>query len=215
MNRNIIATTALLTGLLLSGPALAGGQQQSSQSGATVNGVEAGASNAGNEQNIVIEGAEAPDIKRNNPGIVAPSLTTTLSETCMGSTSMGFSGAGFGLTFGSTWRDEACVRRLDSREIRSFGAGLPAEQGILFHLAAKERMCEDDKIRAAFARVHSMTDNADALCQQTAEEYEANAAGAQAAAARGTVTTEVAKADVESQMERNERMWDSNYGSER
>ena len=32
---------------------------------------------------------------------------------------------------------------------------------------------------------------------------------------RLTGETEVAKADVESQMERNERMWDSNYGSER
>ena len=188
MNRNITATiAALAVGLLLSGPALAG-QQQSSSSGASVNDVQAGANNAGNDQSIVIEGAEAPDVKRNNPGIVAPSLTTTLSETCMGSTSMGFSGAGFGLTFGSTWRDEACVRRLDSREIRSFGAGLPANQAILFHLAAKERMCEDPKIRAAFARVHSMTDNADALCQQTAEEYESNAAASQAAAARGEVT---------------------------
>ncbi len=196
MNR-LITTTALIAGLLLSGPTLANGQGNGAS--ANAGSVSGSASiNGGNDQNIRIEGSTtySGDIPKQAPSIVAPALTTTLSETCMGSTSMGFSGAGFGLTFGSTWRDEACVRRLDSREIRSFGAGLPAEAAILFHLAAKERMCEDPKIRAAFARVHKMTDNADALCQQTADEYDANAANAQVSRINGTVpATEVATAD--------------------
>lgn len=189
MNRNIIATTALAVGLLLSGPALAG----QSSADATVQGVQAGAVNDGNNQSIRIEGAQATDIPKQAPAIAAPNLTTTLSETCMGSTSMGFSGAGFGLTFGSTWRDEACVRRLDARELRSFGAGLPVDSAILFHLAAKERMCEDPKIRAAFARVHKMTDNADALCQATADEYATASADRTASALRGEATVQPAE----------------------
>ncbi|WP_230414277.1 hypothetical protein [Collimonas silvisoli] len=55
------------------------------------------------------------------PNIVAPSLTTTLSDTCMGSASFGLSFTGFGATGGSTMVDQACVRRLDSREFRAMG----------------------------------------------------------------------------------------------
>ncbi len=55
------------------------------------------------------------------PSIVAPTLTTTLSDTCMGSVSFGLSFTGFGATGGSTMVDQACVRRLDAREFRSMG----------------------------------------------------------------------------------------------
>lgn len=55
------------------------------------------------------------------PNIVAPSLTTTLSDTCMGSASFGLSFTGFGATGGTTMVDQACVRRLDSREFRAMG----------------------------------------------------------------------------------------------
>ncbi|WP_175626794.1 MULTISPECIES: histidine kinase [Oxalobacteraceae] len=58
---------------------------------------------------------------KNVPGVLAPSLTTTLSDTCMGSVSLGVSAVGFGLTGGITMVDEACVRRLDSREFRAMG----------------------------------------------------------------------------------------------
>lgn len=78
----------------------------------------------------------------NVPAVSAPSLATTLSETCMGSTSAGFANSGLGLSFGTTWRDGACVRRLDSRQIQSLG----------YVLAAKERMCDDEKNAAAFYR---------------------------------------------------------------
>jgi hypothetical protein len=59
---------------------------------------------------------------------------------------------------------------LDSRELRSFGSGLAPNDAILFHFAAKERMCADKKIRAAFERVYMMTDRKDALCQSTSDE---------------------------------------------
>jgi hypothetical protein len=58
---------------------------------------------------------------KNVPGVLAPSLTTTLSDTCMGSVSLGVSAVGFGLTGGITMVDDACVRRLDSREFRAMG----------------------------------------------------------------------------------------------
>lgn len=58
---------------------------------------------------------------KNVPGVLAPSLTTTLSDTCMGSASIGVSAVGFGVTGGMTMVDEACVRRLDSREFRAMG----------------------------------------------------------------------------------------------
>jgi hypothetical protein len=55
------------------------------------------------------------------PPIAAPSLTSTFSDTCMGSSSFGLSVVGFGATGGTTIVDEACVRRLDSREFRAMG----------------------------------------------------------------------------------------------
>lgn len=58
---------------------------------------------------------------RTNPAIAAPALTTTLSDTCMGSVSFGLSFTGFGATGGSTMVDQACVRRLDAREFRAMG----------------------------------------------------------------------------------------------
>ncbi|MFC5474864.1 hypothetical protein [Paraherbaspirillum soli] len=58
---------------------------------------------------------------KTTPNVVAPSLTTTLSDTCMGSVSFGVSVTGFGATAASTMVDQACVRRLDAREFRSMG----------------------------------------------------------------------------------------------
>ena len=55
------------------------------------------------------------------PPVQAPSLTSTFSDTCMGSSSFGLSFVGFGATGGTTMVDEACVRRLDSREFRAMG----------------------------------------------------------------------------------------------
>lgn len=105
------------------------------------------------------------DVPRQAPAIAAPGLTTTLSETCMGSTSAGGSGPGFGLTIGSTWRDVECVRRLNARELRAMG----------YPTAGKELMCDNDDVRAAFERVAKMTGNADLLCQATADAKEAQA----------------------------------------
>lgn len=76
------------------------------------------------------------------PPVSAPGLTTTLSETCMGSTSAGAGWVGFGFSFGTTWRDSACVRRLDARQLSSLG----------YNLGAKELMCDSDAVRDALKR---------------------------------------------------------------
>lgn len=156
--------TAITLAMLISAPAMAFGDTE-----ANANAETSSSASQGNAQAITTTN-HGSDLSDAVPAVVAPSLTTTLSETCMGSTSMGVAGAGFGVSFGSTWKDEACVRRLDSRELRSFGSGLAPNDAILFHFAAKERMCADKKIRAAFERVYMMTDRKDALCQSTADE---------------------------------------------
>ena len=161
----ITTITALALAMLISAPVMAGGNN----SNANANASTSSSSQQGNNQGITTTN-HGSDLSDAVPAVVAPSLTTTLSETCMGSTSMGVAGAGFGVSFGSTWKDEACVRRLDSRELRSFGSGLAPNDAILFHFAAKERMCADKKIRAAFERVYMMTDRKDALCQSTSDE---------------------------------------------
>lgn len=85
------------------------------------------------------------DLSRMVPSVIAPALTTTLTETCMGSTSVGVGWSGAGISFGTTWRDSACVRRLDSRELKTIQ--VPGA-----HLASKELMCDSSKVRAAFLR---------------------------------------------------------------
>lgn len=169
--------TAITVAMLISAPAMAGGNADATADSYST-------SEQGNAQSINTTN-HGSDLRKSVPGVIAPSLTTTLSETCMGSTSMGVAGAGFGVSFGSTWKDDACVRRLDSRELRSFGAGLAPNDAILFHFAAKERMCADPKIRQAFERVYMMTDRKDALCQSTADDHVKAAAERAAAQAAG------------------------------
>lgn len=79
---------------------------------------------------------------KNTPNASAPALTTTMTETCMGSSSVGGAAPGFGLSFGTTWRDSACVRRLDARQLSALG----------YNLGAKELMCDSDAVRAALQR---------------------------------------------------------------
>jgi len=85
---------------------------------------------------------KASDLGKMVPNVMAPSLTTTLTETCMGSTSFGGSGSGFGFSFGTTWRDSACVRRLDARQLAAFN-----DMG-----TAREIMCASSIVREAAKR---------------------------------------------------------------
>jgi hypothetical protein len=86
----------------------------------------------------------AADLSSMVPAVSAPNLATTLTETCMGSTSFGASGSGFGFSFGTTWRDSACVRRLDARQMSAFN-----ETAISI-----EMMCDSDLVREAAKRAN-------------------------------------------------------------
>lgn len=77
---------------------------------------------------------------KNTPEASAPPLTAGMN-TCMGSSSAGGSGPGFGISVGSTWEDEGCTRRNY--------AGMMHEMG--YEDAARNMLCQDDNVRAAFA----------------------------------------------------------------
>jgi len=66
------------------------------------------------------------------PSMVAPGLTAAGLETCLGSASGTVSAVGFGIGGGSTYKDEDCTARLDSRTL--FAMGLKA--------AAVARLCQ-------------------------------------------------------------------------
>lgn len=74
------------------------------------------------------------------PNAIAPSLTTTLTETCMGSSTGAVSVMGMGVSGGTTWKDEECVRRLNARELAALG-----EKD-----AAKELMCGNPEVYAVY-----------------------------------------------------------------
>jgi hypothetical protein len=57
---------------------------------------------------------------KNVPSVSGPNLTTS-NDTCMGSSSGGVAGPGFGVSLGSTWTDEQCKRLKMSRELWNKG----------------------------------------------------------------------------------------------
>ena len=57
---------------------------------------------------------------KNVPNVAGPNLTTS-NDTCMGSSSGGAAGAGFGVSFGTTWTDDQCKRLKMSRELWNKG----------------------------------------------------------------------------------------------
>jgi len=106
------------------------------------------ASNAGNAQNITFNSPAVPTKTTTRveslPTVYAPALSTTLTETCMGSTSGGISVMGFGGTLGTTWNDSQCVRRLNAREMA---------QTLGDRAAARALMCQDKDVAAAYLAV--------------------------------------------------------------
>ena len=70
----------------------------------------------------------------------AAAALATSSEACMGSSSIGGQGVGFGLSFGTTWENEDCKLRKQAGLLYAVGA--PE--------AAKELLCTAPEIRAAY-----------------------------------------------------------------
>lgn len=79
---------------------------------------------------------------RNASSAIAPGLIAS-GLSCSGSAAVGGAGGGWGFSFGLTKNDDACDTREDARYISQ----LTGDNG-----AAKERLCDSPKTRAAFAR---------------------------------------------------------------
>lgn len=144
---SIVAASALLLGIVHPTHADTNINSATAVSGSNADANSKSNSTAlqGNVQATNFEGTHIPSSTtvKNVPAIAAPALTTTLTETCMGSTSGGVSVAGFGVTVGSTWKDEECVRRLHAREISALG-----EKDV-----AKEVLCGSPIVAEAYAAV--------------------------------------------------------------
>jgi hypothetical protein len=119
---------------------VSGSISQGGSSGATATN---GAANAGNAQSVTFN-TSSPERLKTVPQVYAPALSTTLTETCMGSTSGGISVMGFGGTLGSTWNDTQCVRRLNAREMA---------QTLGDREAARALLCQDKDVAAAYLAV--------------------------------------------------------------
>lgn len=81
-------------------------------------------------------------VLKNVPSMGAPGLTTSMSETCMGSVSGSVAIAGVGIGGGKTYTDYDCVNRLNAREI--INQRQPGAQAI-----AKEILCSNEVVRMA------------------------------------------------------------------
>jgi hypothetical protein len=108
-----------------------------------------GTQQQGNYQGLTIENPPIPpDTKitvKSVPNVAAPAMTTTLTETCMGSISGGVSVLGIGATLGTTYTDDNCVNRLNSREV--YGQG--------YKDAAREVLCQNPVVREAFKNTNN------------------------------------------------------------
>jgi hypothetical protein len=83
--------------------------------------------------------SETTQTVKNVPAIFAGALTSS-NDTCMGSTTAGGAGPGFGISFGTTWTDNNCKMLKNSRELWNMG----------MKAAALALMCKnDDSVREA------------------------------------------------------------------
>jgi hypothetical protein len=136
-----VRTIALVAALLMAGPALGQTANSSSSAGSSSQaGSQAGSSSgAAVYQNT---NATTADSIKTVPAVVAPGLYAGTNPCAVGA-SAGGSVLGFGLAVGGQWTDKGCERRNQAVILKQFG----------HHEAAKELLCDDPDIAAAFNRV--------------------------------------------------------------
>ena len=93
-----------------------------------------GASSAGQSNSMSVNSYG----RRQAPTVIAPALTSG-NDTCMGSSSVGGSGPGFGFSVGSTWSDEHCKMLKSASVLYALG----------LRDAAIARICMDEMNRKA------------------------------------------------------------------
>lgn len=101
-------------------------------------GVARSYSDGSSANNSMTNNYEAVDLRDNTPDAYAPPLATS-NGTCMGSSSIGGSGPGLGLSVGSTWRDDACSRRYNAQMMHALGHAD----------VAVNIMCQDESVAQA------------------------------------------------------------------
>lgn len=79
--------------------------------------------------------------RRQAPAAIAPGLAAAGIEACLGSVSVGGSGAGFGFSFGTTKLDQGCNIRLYARTLQAMG----------YRRAATQMLCYDADVAGALA----------------------------------------------------------------
>lgn len=98
-------------------------------------------------------------VSQNTPRVAststAPALTSGGNDSCMGSSSGGAQGLSFGVSLGSTWTDQDCVRRKDATFMHNMGQATIA-------LAI---MCQSPNVRAAVESVGTPAQKA--ICNGT------------------------------------------------
>lgn len=117
-----------------------GQQQGQAQSSRNLNDNRSSARNEGNNssQSVTVEGDHYEAARIPVATAYAAPLAAS-NGTCMGSSSVGGQGVGFGISIGSTWSDESCDMRYDAEALRL--AGMPK--------AAVARLCQKPEIAAA------------------------------------------------------------------
>jgi hypothetical protein len=97
------------------------GGTSSSSTGGSVGNVTNGSATSGNSQTINITSpSETTQTVKNVPSMFSGALTSS-NDTCMGSTTMGGAGPGFGVSFGTTWTDNNCKMLKNARELHNYG----------------------------------------------------------------------------------------------
>ena len=133
--------------LALGGTGGQGGRGGDGGTGIGLGGVGIGGSSSatgGSQSQSATTGSQSINVeaqRRNPVAGAASSLLVAAEDACMGSTSAGAQGIGFGLSVGSTWQDGDCVRRKDARELHNMG----------FKPAAIALMCQNEHVAEAMA----------------------------------------------------------------
>lgn len=133
----VIAAIAATPALAFDNATTIGGGSASASNSSSLSGAGAASTNAGNFSGNTTT-YEAQDRNPVSTAFAAP--LTSSNDTCMGSTSVGGQGVGFGLSVGTTWTDKNCILLKNSREM--WNQQHPK--------AAFARLCMDDANREAF-----------------------------------------------------------------
>jgi len=83
---------------------------------------------------------QVTNYRRSTASAIAPGLTSG-NDVCAGSKSIGGQAAGFGISFGTTWVDNNCVRLKNSARLEDLG----------FKTAAVALLCQDEEVAQAMA----------------------------------------------------------------